>query len=506
MSPTASRAHDDRSFEARLAELDVLNDLRDSDPTEALKRLTRWRSGRDALAPWQHSVLQQRGAALAAVACMILGRYDDARRELDLETAQLDGNALAAAPEALRERARRARVANANHRGYIAQHTGDYPAALRHYLDSLEGARAIGNRQYEALALMNTANTYEESGLFVAALEHHTEALALALAQDLQETVGEIHHNMGNAYAASGDPELALASGARAIAVFESLGLPGKVELARMGLADHLVQLGRHAEAAQALQGRTASAKTPNGLRANAYAAQLLGQIAAARGEPLAAQRAFEESLELAAQLEDKVGQARALMHLARLDAGANRPAQAYERAADALARLDGSDAHREQQQAHQLLCEIAKQRGDTAAALRHHEQFHAIYARGFNAVSSRQAHLLAVRHEVAMARAETERARVENARLAEALAEIGARLEQINANGAPAPHVAAGPAKPEDLRALGLTPREAEVLYWVAQGKTNQEVALILATGMPAVKKHLGSIYRKLGVENRMG
>jgi hypothetical protein len=161
MSATASRAHDERSFEARLAELDVLNDLRDSDPTEALKRLTRWRSGRDALAPWQHSVLQQRGAALAAVACMILGRYDDARRELDLETAQLDGNALAAAPEALRERARRARVANANHRGFIAQHTGDYPAALRHYLDSLEGARAIGNRQYEALALMNTANTYE---------------------------------------------------------------------------------------------------------------------------------------------------------------------------------------------------------------------------------------------------------------------------------------------------------------------------------------------------------
>ena len=51
---------------------------------------------------------------------------------------------------------------------------------------------------------------------------------------------------------------------------------------------------------------------------------------------------------------------------------------------------------------------------------------------------------------------------------------------------------------------ALGLTPREAEVLYWVTEGKTNEDVAAILGTGLPAVKKHLGKVYDKLGVENR--
>jgi DNA-binding NarL/FixJ family response regulator len=51
---------------------------------------------------------------------------------------------------------------------------------------------------------------------------------------------------------------------------------------------------------------------------------------------------------------------------------------------------------------------------------------------------------------------------------------------------------------------ALGLTPREAELLSWVVQGKTNPEIAIILGIKLTTVKKHLESIFAKLGVENR--
>jgi DNA-binding NarL/FixJ family response regulator len=61
-----------------------------------------------------------------------------------------------------------------------------------------------------------------------------------------------------------------------------------------------------------------------------------------------------------------------------------------------------------------------------------------------------------------------------------------------------------AGEAKPEELESLGLTPREAEVLFWVARGKTNDEIATVLGIGLTTVKKHLESTYSKLGVENR--
>jgi DNA-binding CsgD family transcriptional regulator len=49
-----------------------------------------------------------------------------------------------------------------------------------------------------------------------------------------------------------------------------------------------------------------------------------------------------------------------------------------------------------------------------------------------------------------------------------------------------------------------GLTPRESEVLAWVAKGKTNAEVGAILQLSGRTVQKHLEHIYDKLGVESR--
>ena len=55
-----------------------------------------------------------------------------------------------------------------------------------------------------------------------------------------------------------------------------------------------------------------------------------------------------------------------------------------------------------------------------------------------------------------------------------------------------------------EPLLALGLTPRVAEVLLWVAQGKTNADIATILGISESTVKKHLLDIFENLGVETR--
>lgn len=48
------------------------------------------------------------------------------------------------------------------------------------------------------------------------------------------------------------------------------------------------------------------------------------------------------------------------------------------------------------------------------------------------------------------------------------------------------------------------LSPREREVLEWLARGKTNGEIALLLDIRTATVKKHLEKLYTKLGVENR--
>ena len=49
-----------------------------------------------------------------------------------------------------------------------------------------------------------------------------------------------------------------------------------------------------------------------------------------------------------------------------------------------------------------------------------------------------------------------------------------------------------------------GLTAREAEVLRWVAAGKSDAQIAAILRISARTVQKHLQHSYEKLGVESR--
>ena len=53
-------------------------------------------------------------------------------------------------------------------------------------------------------------------------------------------------------------------------------------------------------------------------------------------------------------------------------------------------------------------------------------------------------------------------------------------------------------------LETLGLSPREAQVLLWIAQGKTNEEIGIILGAARNTIKKHVLHLLEKLGVESR--
>lgn len=53
-------------------------------------------------------------------------------------------------------------------------------------------------------------------------------------------------------------------------------------------------------------------------------------------------------------------------------------------------------------------------------------------------------------------------------------------------------------------IAAWGLTLREAEVLSWVAQGKGNADIAILLGIKESTVKQHVSSCFQKTGAENR--
>lgn len=83
------------------------------------------------------------------------------------------------------------------------------------------------------------------------------------------------------------------------------------------------------------------------------------------------------------------------------------------------------------------------------------------------------------------------ERQRVNEERLKEELANVSFQPDFTSA----APLV----------QKLGLTPREAETLLWVAQGKSNADIATILGNSEKTVKKTMGHIFEKLGLESRV-
>jgi DNA-binding NarL/FixJ family response regulator len=82
-------------------------------------------------------------------------------------------------------------------------------------------------------------------------------------------------------------------------------------------------------------------------------------------------------------------------------------------------------------------------------------------------------------------------------------LAAIRSRLERAVQQAVPEFKPNFESAKPLE-EVLGLTPRVAESLLWLAQGKTNGEIATILGNSESTVKKHVLEIFTKLGVETR--
>lgn len=51
----------------------------------------------------------------------------------------------------------------------------------------------------------------------------------------------------------------------------------------------------------------------------------------------------------------------------------------------------------------------------------------------------------------------------------------------------------------------LPLTRRQAEVLHWMAEAKTNEEIATILQCSFFTVKAHTREIFRRLNVHSRL-
>lgn len=82
-------------------------------------------------------------------------------------------------------------------------------------------------------------------------------------------------------------------------------------------------------------------------------------------------------------------------------------------------------------------------------------------------------------------------------------LEEQEAQVRRQLASARPAPNDFATCSRALEHR-LGLTAREAEVLFWLSEGKTNADIGAILSRGTETVKYHVAHLLSKLGCETR--
>lgn len=67
-------------------------------------------------------------------------------------------------------------------------------------------------------------------------------------------------------------------------------------------------------------------------------------------------------------------------------------------------------------------------------------------------------------------------------------------------------PHLKQGDSLPSDFVArFSITPREQEIICAVLAGKTNKELADMFFVSLKTIETHMGNIYRKTGVKNRL-
>jgi DNA-binding CsgD family transcriptional regulator len=85
-----------------------------------------------------------------------------------------------------------------------------------------------------------------------------------------------------------------------------------------------------------------------------------------------------------------------------------------------------------------------------------------------------------------------------------ELLQRLGAHLQRAFHHAQTVAQLHGAQGRAAAWRDVELTPRESEILRWVATGRTNGDIATLIGVGPSTVKTHLEHIFQKLGVKNR--
>ena len=223
--------------------------------------------------------------------------------------------------------------------GAIHLHLGNYGRALRHLKKSLDICERMGDKRGTALALNNIGDLYAHYGRHDSALRYFTASLAIKEELNNRADIARTLINIGKMYGGIGSPLPALDHCHRCIALAEELGDSHLLADALCIAAEQYRSLAKDARARTALTKALRLYSALGHVEGCARAQLALGLLHLAAGDTHKACTFLVKALDTAAATE----------------------------AAPLLMRI------------HEALAQAYKEAEDTAGALRHYEQFHAL-------------------------------------------------------------------------------------------------------------------------------
>ncbi len=358
----------------------------------------------------------------------------------------------------------------------VARFRDDYATAEARGRESLAVFRAVNDRWGIGHALTHLGMVARVQGNHAAGADAYQEALAHLRAIDDESGVFDIVLELGKAACDDGDFDLATSRFEECLALAAALGDRGQrgAVLTELGVVARL--RGDLDRSAELLAESAELAREHGDRRQIAYLAAHRGDVAIAGGDVAAAAARYAEALGPFLAMGNRVGAAHGLESIARCATARGRDTAAVRLFASCSALFDAVGATPSPDRVPAVEAASLRSRMSSAE-----------FARAWDA-------------GLALAPAD---AAAEAMALAADLAEGGPIAATPRPRGA-AVHTPAPGEPPATAEALGLTPREVDVLRLLADGMSDRQIAAALSISERTAGNHVQHAMQKIGVESR--
>jgi predicted ATPase/DNA-binding CsgD family transcriptional regulator len=387
--------------------------------------------------------------------------------------------------------------------GVLALFQGDYDQAIRHSGDALAGWRQLGDQRGIARTLLCLATVARFRDVYAGAESLGNESLAAFRSVDDRWGIGHVLTHLGMVAWVQGDHATGTAYYEEALAYLREVGDAA-------GIFEVLLELGKGAcddgdlARATALFEECLALSSTMGDRAGRGAVLTeLGVVARLRGDFARATELLMQATALAQENGDRRQIAYLAAHLGDVDIATGDIGSAAARYAEALGLFLPMGNRVGIAQCFEAIARCAAMRGHVSAAVRLFGSSAALFsAIGAIPPPDRDPAIDAASLESEMPPAEFAREWDAGRALsrAEAAGEALALAADLSTE-APAP-AEVEPLSP--AAALGLTPREVEVLRLLADGMTDREIADALSISERTAGNHVQHAMQKIGVGSR--